>query len=267
MSTRSRFLQQYVLPAGLLLWLSCAQGTETASSFFGAVKIEVIDAVAGLKEFKITINRVEFHRSGASADLEWSNVMDASKEFNLLELRNGFRLPLTNKAVAVGSYEKIRVVFGAITVRKADDVERPVTLGPSAANGFVIDFGFSIIEDQTYQLIFDFDAARSVKEVSLNQFVFSPIIRVQPTLQSGSISGSISPPGAAALVMTTVKGDSISTYADTSAANGSFQLFALPPAMYDLRIVPGNGSYHETTVTAILVRAQIDTSIGQIILR
>jgi hypothetical protein len=226
----------------------------------------VVDAPAALNEFKITLNRVEFHRSDASSELGWRVVSDESQSFNLLQLRNGIHLTIANKDVAAGSYDKIKVVFGAVTVRKEDNIERLVTFTPAVVNGLVLDFSFSIFESQTYQLMFDFDASRSVKEVTLNQFVFNPIIRIQPTLQSGTISGSISPPSAAAIVMTTVKGDTVTTYADTSALNGSFQLVALPSSVYAVRIVPGIPSLRETTITGVFVTVQRDTSIGQIVL-
>jgi hypothetical protein len=260
-------LKQVLLPIFVTASLSCSESPENPSTFVGSVKIEVVDKPAALNEFKITMNRVEFHRSDATAELGWRVVTDESQVFNLLLLRNGIRLTIANKDVPTGLYDKIRMFFGAVTVRKADNVERAVTFAPNVVNGFTVDFSFSILESQNYQLIFDFDASRSVKEIALNQFVFLPVIRIQPTLQSGSISGSISPPSAAALVLTTVKGDTVSTYADTTALNGSFQLVALPPALYDLRILPGNFSLRETTITGVLVRAQVDTSVGQIVLR
>jgi hypothetical protein len=232
----------------------------------GELFIKVLDSPASFKQLNIAVDRVSIHRAGGTPDIGWTIVStNSSGPFDLLNLRNGRNLQLVLNKVPVGTYDRIKINFGACTIIK-DGPEQSLNLDPSIQNGDSITYGFQIVEGQQLQLTFDFDATLSIYSTG-GMYYFKPVIRVQNTLLSGSIVGSVVRPDTlpnVSSVHTFTGVDSVTTLLDQ---NGSFQLADIPENMYTVTILSGDPKLLDTTISNIIVvRTQV-SNIGAIVLR
>jgi hypothetical protein len=246
---------------------SCTQ-SENASNFQGELFIKMLDSPANLQQVNITIDRVSVHREGAATDGGWSYVStESTGSINLLRLRNGISERIVLSKIDAGKYDRIKIIFGACTVIE-NGIEARMELDPIAQNGRLLSYTFEVVEGKRTQLTFDFDVSRSVLKNGII-YVFKPIIRVQNTLLSGSILGSVLGPDSlltsSSTVMTSTGLDSVSTLTDL--VTGSFRLADLPEAVYAISIQSGDPRFRDTVLTNLTVVRQQETNVGVIRLR
>jgi hypothetical protein len=138
-----------------------------------------------------------------------------------------------------------------------------LNLDPSIQAGDSLSYGFQVVQGQQAQLTFDFDALRSVY-LNGESYYFKPVIRVQNTLLSGWILGSVIRPDTLPIVSTihTFTGvDSVTTLCDP---NGSFQIADLPENTYSVTIASNDSRLRDTTITNVVVVRRQGANIGAI---
>jgi hypothetical protein len=233
----------------------------------GELFIKVLDAPASFQQINIVVNRVSIHRTGTTEDVGWTIVSsDATGSFDLLNLRNGRNLQLLLNKVPVGTYDQIKLNYGACTIIK-DGPEQALNPDPTIHSGNAIAYGFQIVEGQQLQLTFDFDAYRSVYK-SGELYYFKPVIRVQNTSLSGWITGSVLDTGQTVVLanITTYTGiDSVSTL--NEYPYGSFQLSDVPEGIYSIAVVPEDPLLIADTIPNVNVVRRLPTSLGAIHLK
>ena len=112
-----------------------------------------------------------------------------------------------------------------------------------------------------YEYLLDFNVDKSIVITGNGTFKLKPVIRVQPMIVSGTISGVVLPLDAQATVFTEVQLDTVSTYPDE---NGQFKLMALPEGVYYVSIHPENAAYRDTTIFGVNVLANQNTDIDTV---
>jgi hypothetical protein len=135
-------------------------------------------------------------------------------------------------------------------------------------SGNSIAYGFQIFEGQQVQLTIDFDAYRSVYKNG-EFYYFKPVTRVQNTMLSGWITGSVLDSGKtpiSARIVTYTGIDSVSTLNDV-LPYGSFQLSDLPEGYYSIAIVPDDILLIADTISDVSVVRQLSTNLGAIHLK
>jgi len=246
----------------LLAGLGCSKsGSGTGADYVGQINIKLIDAPATYDQIDVVVQRVEVHRKQFSAENGWTVVNDQTSTYELLHLRNGVSDTLVFANAPIGDYDQINVHFGFSFV-VVDGVRRDLLLPADLANGYIINFPFTIDQDLQYQLTFDFNALKSVTQTSPTQYTLQPVIRVRETLLSGSISGGIVPSNSLSTVFTLDGADTVTAYADPN--NGTFVLVDIPEAVYDVHIIPGYSAFRDTVISGVTVTRQKDTFLGVI---
>jgi hypothetical protein len=253
----------FILVTGILLSFILTGCSSNGASDEGELFIKVLDAPAAFQQMNIVVDRVSIHRAGAAADVGWTIAStNSSGAFDLLNLRNGRNLQLALSKVPVGTYDHIKITYGACTIIN-NSLEQLLIVDSTSSS---IAYGFQIVEGKQLQLTFDYDAYRSVFQ-SGGRYFFKPVIRVQNTSLSGSIVGSVLRPDTlpnVSSVHTFTGLDSVTTLIDP---NGSFQISDLPENMYAVTILSGDPAQKDTTITNInVVRNQV-SNIGAITLR
>jgi hypothetical protein len=256
-------LRVCIIVTGILLSFILAGCSSKGANDEGELFIKVLDAPAAFQQMNITVDRVSIHNAGVSADVGWTIVsINSSGSFDLLNLRNGRNLQLVLSKVPVGTYDQIKINYGACTIIN-DGLEQLLNLDPTIQLGNSLAYGFQIVQGQQVQLTFDFDAIQSVYQNGESYF-FKPIIRVQNTLLSGWILGSVVRPDTLPVMSTvhTYTGvDSVITLCDP---NGSFQISDLPENTYSVTIVSGDPKLNDTTISNITVVRKQGSNIGAI---
>ena len=231
----------------------------------GELFIKVLDAPASFQQLSIVVDRISIHRTGASSEIGWTTVStNSSGSFDLLNLRNGRNLQLVLSKVPVGTYDQIKINYGACTIIEQGQEQKKLYLDQASGNS--IAYSFQIIEGQQLQLTFDYNSYSSVYKIG-GQYFFKPVVRVQNTLLSGWITGSVVRPDTLpdlSIVHTFTGVDSVTTLCDP---NGSFQLSDLPEGTYSVIIVPEDTSLVTDTISNISVIRKLPTNLGAIQLK
>jgi len=195
-------------------------------------------------------------------------ISDAPIAFELLSLQGGLTATIGAADLPSGRYSQLRlVVDSARAVLKAgysfaDGSTSALMKVPSGqSSGFKVMFGGPFeISGETVVIVIDFDVSRSFvfqgpknapKSVSLN-----PVLRASYRDVASSISGTVEPAGAGALVTAVgSEGDTISTAA-ADAVSGAYTLAFLPPGTYTL-IADADG-YEAAEVSDVVLAEKED---------
>lgn len=168
-------------------------------------------------------------------------------------------------SVPLGNYTQIRLIIGQGSNVVVNGQTHNLEVASSEAK---LNYQFTVEEGFQYELVLNFDAARSIVRMG-GKYILKPIIRVetirvQPLASPGSISGIVSAPMAASIqIMATSSGHTATTVANLT---GAFQLTDLPPAEYNLKIQALPLMYRDTTITGVQVTGGDTTNVGTIVL-
>ncbi len=194
------------LVAALLTSCGGGGGSGSSSAGEGIISLSLTDSTT--EEYKavyVTIDSVEV-RVGEGGS--WQVVATPAATYNLLELVNGVFEPLGLDSLPAGDYGQIRLMIGtdpdagtnilgvdhpfANYVVTLTDENHELKIPSGFQTGLKIVKGFTINENQTTELILDFDAARSVvKAGSSGKYLLKPTIKVLATVDYASVSGIV----------------------------------------------------------------------------
>jgi hypothetical protein len=246
--------------------LSCSKSTDSPSDSEGELYIKLIDVPQNYEQVNINIVYVAIHNTGTSEPFGWSIVSTNSVgPINLLLLRNGNSAKLLQEKVPVGKYDKVKLRFGTCTIY--DPLENLLNFYTPLQEHILV-YDFEILGGEKTQLTFDFDVPRSVIQTGISTYSLKPVIRVQNTLLSGSIAGSIIDSDSRVVpstIFTETETDTVSTLND--ASTGSFQLSDIPEGIYSIRLVPSDTLlFKKMTIGGVVVVKQTKNNLGVITL-
>lgn len=160
-------MKDFALLAVLLTgFIACGVGGDT-----GRLSMSLTDKPTNeYTAVYITIKEIAIHAAG-DAEGSWTKVLDVNKTFNLMALANGVREQLGIVSLDPGHYTQMRLIIGPDAIApypfanyvvdtKGDIHEMKIPSG--FQTGIKLVQGFDINQNSTTELIFDFDASRSV---------------------------------------------------------------------------------------------------------
>lgn len=141
-------------------------------------------------------------------------MAEPNKTYNLLELVNGVREILGITTLDAGHYTQMRLIIGEVPdqglnmfsqkhdfanyIINLDDEVHELKVPSGTNTGLKIVNGFDINENQTTELILDFDAMRSVvKARKSGKYLLKPTIKVLDTTEYAIVSGQVTDAGTA----------------------------------------------------------------------
>lgn len=249
-----------IIALSLALIAGCSDSSTSPDT--GRLRLHLVDLPAQYDQVNIVVTEVEVHVADADSGSGWETIRDDTATYDLLVLRNGADAILGDRTLPVGRYTQIRLHIGSGSNVVVDGVRFDLDI--SANNTIKLNHTFTIEPGQLYELTLDFDADRSIVLTGNGQYKLMPVIRVMANVVSGTISGTVHPVEARAVVTTFTGMDTLSAFCDT--INGYFKLMMLPEGTYNLMISPADTSYADTTISGIPVTAQQDTNIGTVTL-
>lgn len=252
----------FIIITALLLSNCIDDSTGSSPDGTGTLSISLTDAPAAYDSVIIHFSKISAH-----IDSDWVHVMIEPKRVNLLEWTNGKTLLMGSANIPAGKYTQIRVIVDSAFIGvngKVHDLDVPSGM----KTGLKLGPQFTIEEGSTYQMVMDFDAARSIVRMGPKHrphgYKLKPRVRIMTMAVSGSISGKVvnfdAYPVAHALAGT----DTItSTFVDT--LNGMFKLAFLPESFYTVFIEDTlDRSFVQENVS---VEAGKNTNLGDITLQ
>jgi hypothetical protein len=268
----------------IVMLAACGGGGESSSSSTGTLSLGLSDATtAEYNAVYVTIEEVQVHMDEGGS---WQRVASPNKTYNLLELVNGVREQLGITELETAHYTQMRLIIG----KSPDDTINLLSESHPYANyiidnadtyyelkipsgyqtGIKIVHGFDITENQTTELILDFDACRSVVQAgNSGKWLLKPTIKIASLEDFSIINGTVTDDSDAgiegALVSaqifnggtTETKDDDelIIQAATITDSNGEYKLF-VTPGTYNLVV------YAEATVPDF---RKVSTTTGEVL--
>jgi len=200
----------YLACLAFVLFLSACGGGGSSSSSTdggqGTLSTSLTDAsTEDYQAVYVTIERVDVHHDD---DESWETVANPGKTYNLLDLVNGVVEQLGEVILDSGHYTQMRLIIGedhdqslnifdqphpyANYIIDQDDLAQELKVPSGTQTGLKIVNGFDINDNQTTELILDFDALRSVvKAGSSGKYLLKPTVKVLTTADYAIVYGTV----------------------------------------------------------------------------
>lgn len=244
-----------------LIAINCSDSTSPETGQ-GHIRITMVDAPADYDQVNIDVIRVEIHKADPDSNSGWFVINDNAATYDLLTLRNGASVILGDNVLDVGHYTQIRLIIGSGSNIVVNGITYPLEIPGGEQSGIKLNHQFEIQPGLLYELLLDFDAERSIVLTGNGQYKLKPVIRLIPTVISGTITGKINPLNAAGLVYAISGTDTALTIAEP--ITGSFMLMALSEQTYRVEVFSANTAYNDTSISNVTVVAQQTTNLGTI---
>lgn len=260
----SQVIKKGLLGVGLIASLAACDNEAQMAT----VQVQLIDAPADYEAVFIDVVDVQVN-VGEEED-GWQSLDEANMGvYNLLELTNGASVLLGEIALPAGELSQVRLILGDNNSLVTDGQTVALSTPSAQQSGLKLAVNQELEAGITYQLVIDFDAARSIVESgNSGDYNLKPVIRASMDPRTGAISGVIEQgvsEGVNATVFAIVGEDTLtSAYTDDT---GNFLLGALPEDTYTVSISPETGSgYIATDVENVSVTIGEVNELGTITL-
>ncbi|MCX6259369.1 MAG: DUF4382 domain-containing protein [Bacteroidia bacterium] len=230
----------------VMLFTGC---NKTPDGGNGRLIVKVTDApfpVNFVESATVTITKVEIRRAGdgISDSNPFSVIWEGSREFNLLELRNGLVAKLLDLEIPSGEYDLIRLYVDVAGLKVKDGESYSVKVPSGQQTGIKIFIRPDLVVDGglTSELLLDFDLSRSFvmrgnmdSPAGIKGFTFKPVIRVVNNSSAGRLEGKVTDK-----TNTKIKAASIIVKQDTVVASaiadtmGYYAIIGLPSGTYSV---------------------------------
>jgi hypothetical protein len=233
------------------------------------VNFYLVDAPADYDEVWIEVLALRVkadHRDSEmnENDDSWNEIIfEGSRNVNLLDLTGGNSLLLGTEDFPEGEIDQIRLILGENNYLMKNGARLEMKTPSAQQSGLKIKVNQALEAGNTYNLIIDFDAAKSIVEAgNSGNIILKPVLRAFLE-QSQGVRGQVLPVDAQS-VMISISGNGIeaSTFVDDK---GNYVVQGIDPGTYTLTFTP-NERYNPATLTGIVVEKDKVTMIPPVTL-
>lgn len=230
----------------------------------GTLVVRLTDAPAAYDAVNIAVDSVRVHVDSADSISGWHTISRSPAMYDLLQYMGGRDTIIAEGVIPAGYYSQLRLYVGLGSNVVVNGVPYDLEIPSGSQSGLKLNIQAAITEGVKYVLVLDFDASRSIVVTGNSRYQLKPVIKTVATAVSGSLTIVVVPATANPTIWAIAGTDTSSTIADTS---GLFRFKYLVPTMYSVKIVPGDPTYRETTLTNVNVFAGLNTEVGPIVLQ
>jgi Domain of unknown function (DUF4382) len=250
----------------LLLW-GCGSGDSQP----GAVRFALTDApTCGFDQVHVSIERIRVHRNADAGEnaTGWIELgLNPARRIDLLKLQNGVLEELGQLSLAAGRYAQLRLVLApngsgtpANSVVPSGGAETALDIPSSLQGGISLAHQFSVSEDKVTDLLFDFDACRSVGASGSGSYVLKSAVKIVPR-NGAAVSGYVD--AQLAGVRVSAQKGGVEARATVADANGRFVLAFLDPAQSPYDVVFTAAGRATAVVSAVPVSASAGAELSR----
>ncbi|MFW5658070.1 MAG: DUF4382 domain-containing protein [bacterium] len=220
------------------------------------VRFYLTDAPVAYDAINIDIQNIMINKANEE-EPGWDSLdINETGIFNLLELNNGRDTLLGIIEYGGGTVSQIRLVLGNENTIVVNGETFPLTTPSGQQSGLKLNVNANFIEGETYNLWFDFDAARSIVETGSGKYILKPTIKVFSLATTGAIDGYVLPTDANARVYAIIDQDTTGAIPEN---DGYFVIIGLFPGQYEV-LIDGADPYNNITYNSINVNRGVVTS-------
>jgi len=263
----------------LLGLASCSKESDSNGAESSKLEVRLMDAPGDFRSVVLDVRQIEVHLKKEKDAEKRQTLTFTPQAINVLEYVNGKSALLVSEDFAPGDLDEIRLLLGPDSYVIGRDGQRYDLKTPSGQSSGVklkLDKA-SLRERETFQLLLDFDVARSIVERGnwkpgndkKERYLLKPVIRVVAQDLRAGIRGTVSPaaalPQILAIRATVLGPDTVSTSAD---ASGAYQLNGLAAGTYRVEFFPSTTAptnqpaYRNIVRTGVVVTNDNVTDLG-----
>lgn len=228
---------------------------------FEAVWVEVLAIRVKMDDDDI----VDDDDSDDEDDSSWVEIPyeEGSQMVNLLDLTGNNSLHLGSHYFDEGEIDQFRLLLGTNNYVVIGGEEFDLKTPSAQQSGLKIKIDQDIEAGQSYDLIIDFDVAKSIVIAGNSGNInLKPVLRAY-MVEAAGISGQVLPQDAQQIMVTASRnGETFTTYVDE---NGNFKIQGLEEGIYSLTIKP-NENYHPVILDGVEVDDDGMTVVDPIVL-
>lgn len=245
-----------ILSIALIVGLASCEDEKNAR-----IEVWLTDAPGDFQEVNVDVQGVEIHSSENDNGQGWQALNVTPKVYNLLEYTNGAKTLLGDLELPGGKISQIRLNLGDNNSVKVDDETFELTTPSAQQSGLKVQIHQILAEGITYQILIDFDAAKSVVQTG-NHYALKPVIRAVTEAADGAIKGKVEP--AQSVSISVMAGDEVVT-TTTSNDEGEFLIRGLEAGTYRLIFDPqGDGANSEKSDVSVEIGVVTDLGVVEI---
>ena len=186
---------------------ACGGGGGGSDGGTGTLSVALTDSSCGsYAAIYVTIDEVQVNQSD-NGNSGWRTVATPMKTYNLLKLINGVTEVLGSNELATGVYHQIRLIIGKIAESENningvphpyanyvvfdDGSEEPLKIPSGYNTGIKLVHNFEVVENNSVELLLDFEACKSVVETGSGKYLLKPTIKVIDTLNKFAVFGDV----------------------------------------------------------------------------
>ncbi|MFD2784339.1 DUF4382 domain-containing protein [Hymenobacter rubripertinctus] len=268
----------YALLAAPLVLAACSSSSD--DKFPNNLEIRLQDAPGDFQAVVLDVQQIELHQKEEGNPDGWQLLPFQAQPINVLDYVNGRSALLVSTDFDPGTLKEIRLLLGPDSYIIGRDGQRYDLKTPSGqSSGIKLKLSKENLHQLsgTYQLLLDFDVAKSITERGnwkpgndkKERYLLKPVIRVVAQNIKGGMRGTVAPavarPQVLAIRSSITPADTFSTSADVA---GAYQLGALPSGTYRVEFFPSASapanqpSYKHVVRTGITVTNDQVTDLG-----
>jgi len=137
--------------------------------------VRMKDAPGDFQKVNVEVLRVEVHHAGSG----WIALSTNQGIYDLLTLQYDVTTVLVNEGtLPAGEINQMRLILGSNNTVMVDSVYYPLKTPGAQQSGLKINVNTTFDADETYELLIDFDAQKSVIKQGNGDYSLKPVITV-----------------------------------------------------------------------------------------
>lgn len=254
MKIRNTLFYTTLVATALLVLASCSKNEKGTAR----MQVALTDAPGDYEALYIDVQDIKINTTTDSTS-GWTSLENVRHgTYNLLDLVNGKDTLLADATIPAGRVQQIRLVLGSENYVQVDGQKLKLETPSAQQSGLKLNIHQDVSEGIMYQLLLDFDVAKSVRETGSGKYILKPTIRTVMQAIGGSIRGTVTPDSLQTAVLAIQGTD---TVASTYTSGGNYQLRGLNAGTYDLHFLPSDSTLSEQVKTGIVVNTGVVTTV------
>ena len=255
---------------------SCSKSEDAANT--SKLEVRLMDAPGDFQSVVLDVRQIEVHLKDDGDPDGWKTLNFSPQAINVLDYVNGRSALLVSDDFAPGDLKEIRLILGPNSYVVGRDGQQYDLKTPSGqTSGVKLKLEKATLKQrETYQLLLDFDVAKSIVERGnwdptkdkKERYLLKPVIRVVAQDLRGGLRGTVTPaPARPQILAIRTSGllapDTTSTSAD---ASGAYQLNGLAAGSYRVEYFPSTTAPTGQPAYRSVIRAGITVTNDQVTL-
>lgn len=173
---KRKFLKVLVIAAGVVLssglvLTGCKKNRENPR-----MQVKMIDAPGDYQQINVEVERVEVNHENDG----WISLPTQAGVYDLLTLQNDISAVLVNNAdFPEGRINQMRLILGSNNTIMVDSIIHDLDTPSAEQTGLKFNLGYDFENGETYEVVIDFVADKSIVERGNGTFGLKPVIKVQ----------------------------------------------------------------------------------------